>query len=463
MKFLKESLIAVAFLFSTEVFAQEKNQDCFISFEAREAILDQVTKNNPNAIKSLPACFKLDRKLIFKAALIDAAQFENSAQLLKEDENFVGRLLKVNPIILKFASSKLRQDQIFMEHATYLNRDALQYGDSTLLDNKIFMKKMITIDSRNYIFASERLKQNQELAEIALSDDGLLLAEAPKEIRSNLKLIKIALKSNSLAIDFVADELKKDKEIQYLAGKGSSLKSSISKEEMTKFLQENYVIDEKKKNLGLVISNKAKFFGKQKIIARNYVTKWQRSIDYSGPIITADLHLISVDSHNYPIRWKEDFRKYPTLIKKIENFFLKHNIDESTINDLSTTYLWKVKSDPLTFVFNLYLLGDSDDADLGVDFANITSLTAVVQQRNKKWEMTVVEVIFNSEIKVDVAYENGHKRYVLWDLYAVDKKDKNPKIIFEIDDRFKKYFEIFEEQSGGKYKMIYQIEPDLGK
>ena len=93
--------------------------------------------------------------------------------------------------------------------------------------------------------------------------------------------------------------------------------------------------------------------------------------------------------------------------------------------------MWKVKGNPLTLAFNLYLLRDSTDADLGPDFVDASSLTAIVTKRAGKWEMTVVEVIFDSEEKTKISYEDGLKHYVLWDLYLNDKKDKNPKIIFK--------------------------------
>ena len=68
-------------------------------------------------------------------------------------------------------------------------------------------------------------------------------------------------------------------------------------------------------------------------------------------------------------------------------------------------------------------------------------------------------MIFDSEIKADVAYEDGQKKYILQDLYVEDKADKNPKLLFRVEDKYNEYFEIFAEQKGGKYKMIYHIDP----
>lgn len=423
-----------------------------------EQVLEQVKNKDENAIKTLIDCLKLNRKLIFRAALIDASQFQYAADLLREDEDFVKRLIKVNPEVIKYASEKLCQDPLFMEQATYLSRDSLQYANPKLLDNKLFMTKMITIDSRNYIFASERIKEISEIAKMAFHDNGLLLSFAPAKIKSDKSLVEIAVKSNSAALENAGNNLKKDKKLQALAKNKSSVKS---KEVLEKFLEENYVESINKKNLGFTISNRMKFFAENKIIDRNYITKWQKNYKVSDASPVHDVRLIAVDNRNYPVSWKEDFKKYPDLIKKIEKFFTNHNVDQNTIDNLSTTYLWKQNSKNKTLILNLYLLRESKDIELGPEFANVTSLTAIMQKVKGQWRTTVVEVIFDSEIKVDIAYPNGHKKFILWDLHKVDNNDKTPKIIFKVEDRFKEYFEVYEEQNGGKYQMIYRIMPTV--
>ena len=438
-----------------------KNQDCQLTDDMHERILKQVELKNSNAIKVLPYCFKLDNALMLKVAIMDPEQFQNAAEILREDAIFVNRLIKINPEILKFASVKLRSDPDFMELAVYLNRDALKYADPKLLDKKLFIEKMIGIDSRNYMFASDRLKESSEFAKAAFADNGALLAFAPAKIQDNKELVKIAIKSNSSALTYSSSALQADKELIKLASQKTSIKS---KDDLEKFLYKNYVEKKKKKNLGITIDNKSKFFEKDKIIDRNYITKWQRVFRYDNGEIDRDLSLNAVDVRNYSTSWKEDFKKYPDLIKKIENFFYNRNLDKNTISNLSTTYLWKIKDKPLTLAFNLILVRDSSDDDLGQDLADITSLTAIVQQQKvkgqkDKWNMSVIEAIFDNETKVDVAYANGLKRHVLWDLYKVDKSDQNPKLIFKVEDKFGEYFEIFEEQSGGKYQMIYRVDP----
>jgi hypothetical protein len=461
--FLSQILTILAiFLLPNFSFAKDKyefeQENCARAKEYHEQILIQVRAKNPQAISYLPECFKLDRKLILKATILDPSQFQNASEILREDENFIRRLLKVNPEVLKYISPKLRTNQTFMQKATYINRDALQYADPSLLDNILFMRKMINFDSQNYKFASQRLREIKEFAQMAFSDDGLLLAYAPDSVKNDKALAKIALLSNSQAFSYLSEALKLDEELEKLSHQKTSIES---KADLEKFLQKNYVKKDDGRNIGNVVSNQAKFFKKNLIISRNYITKWQRNLQIDDAKFKEDFHLITASSRNYPALWKEDFKKYPDLVKKIQNFFERRNVDEIAIKNLSTSYLWRVKNKPLTLAFNLYLLRDSSDIELGPQFANVTSLTAVAQKRGKEWHLSVIEVIFDSEITVDVDYENGHKKYVLWDLYTVDKKDENPKIIFKVEDRFGETFEVFEEQSGGKYRLIDRYVPNL--
>ncbi len=455
MRFLSNLSIILLLLISLPVLAQEESQDCVIDDDSTNRILKQVEKKNPNAVKILPECFKLDRKLMVKIVLLDASQFQYANNILKEDEIFIRRLIKVNPAILQFASDKLRSNQFFMQHATYLSRDALQYANPKILNNILFMKKMIDIDSKNYIFASNRLKKMKEFAAVAFADNGTLLAFAPKEIRENKELVTIAIKSNGSAMEFASEQLQKDPILQKLAQNKTSI---TSKEELKDFLQKNYTEEKKKKHLGMILIDEPKFFKKNQIINRNYITKWQRSLDYSGTEVKENTHLITTDSRNYQIPWRQDFTNYPGLSQKIEKFLVNHDLDKNTIDSLSTLYLWKIKDKPLTLAFNLYFLRDSNDIDLGSDFVSITSLTAIVQKQGGKWHMTVVDVIFDSETKVDITYKDGHMKRKILDLYTVDKKDKNPKIIFKVSDQFSEYLEIFEEQNGGKYQMVYRVD-----
>jgi hypothetical protein len=63
---------------------------------------------------------------------------------------------------------------------------------------------------------------------------------------------------------------------------------------------------------------------------------------------------------------------------------------------------------------------------------------------------------------MNINFSNGHKQYVVWDLYTENKNNKSPQIIFKTRSGFKDYFEVFTEKTGGKYEIIYRFEPNIG-
>ncbi len=438
--------------------------NCPVDFDTFNRVIDQARKKNPDIISSLSECLRYNHKLILQICIIDPSQLAKAPQAIRDDENFVYRLLKIHPNILQYASNRLKNDRNFLERCAYISREAIRYADLHLLDNIIFMKKMIELDSYNYKFASKRIKSSIEHASLAFMDNGNLLMYAPSEVQNNKQLVKIAVVSNNNAIDFASEKLKNDPEIQYL----SRAASSFSKEDLENFLRKNFIKSKENHNLGFTINREFSLHKKNHLIDRNYITKWQRAYRYRTTGLQENWHLMTVDSRNEIKKWQEDFKKMPDLTKKIENFLEKRTIDADTIKNLSLINLWQIKKTPLTLAFQLYLLRDSNDAELGDQFVNVTSIVAIAQKVTQKvaqktddkdWRISIIQVIFDSEIKVDVPYENGHKQYFLQDLYYDNKKDQNPKLIFRVEDKFREYFEIFEEQRNGKYQMIYRLDP----
>ena len=79
----------------------------------------------------------------------------------------------------------------------------------------------------------------------------------------------------------------------------------------------------------------------------------------------------------------------------------------------------------------------------------------ILENKNSRWNLSVVEAIFDSETRMDPTFRNGHKRYVLWDLYKAEKNDKNPKLIYRIEDQIQDYFIVFARQKNDKYQQIF--------
>lgn len=512
-----------------------------------ERILQEASAGNNLAIENLPTCFKQDRSLMVKIALIDPLLFRFASDLIKDDESFIKRMINVNPKTLSFASNRLRSSKLFMKEAIMVNREALKFCDAALLDNLAFMQQMIDIDANNYKFASNRIKSMIEIAKSAFEDNGMLLAFAPERLKQDFELVKIAINSNRLALKFASSDLQNDPELKSLAKIGDfndkvwATESKISnhksrfdllpksqpaakndfEQKILNFLQNNYIADSSGRNLGQKITNQGRFSASNRLINRNFVTSWKKSLNYERikrGDYREDWLLKPAKARNFNISWRKDFQRIDGLTQRIEKFFLEHELSNDSINDLQTTFLWKVKNSPPTYSFNLYLLRNSSDLDLGPEFANVTSLTAIAQKHGDKWRLSIVEAIFDKEIKVEASYANGHKRYLLWDLLPsrhgnltsgdfsldqilattkVSKKQFNktklkgelmakktskiksnkesqsksenenqqilpqdlgtdPKLIFRVEGAIEDHFEIYEEQNNGKYQMIYR-------
>lgn len=430
---------------------------CPVDRNTFKRIQEEVRKKNPDAISSLSDCLRFNHKIVFQAAIIDPSQLAKAEEVIRGDENFVFRLLKIHPEILQYTTDDLRKNKAFLERAIYVNRDSLQYADPLILNNILFMQEMIEADSRNYMYASNRVKTLPQIAKTAFQDNGLLLMYAPAEVRRNKDLVKIAIKSNISAFDYVDESLREDADLLKIIGKKPP---RLSKYQLEKFLRKTYVKEFEQKNIGLVIDkNKSLYAKKHREINRNYISKWQRITYFDHHGFNETMRLIPADDRNSEKRWKADLKEHPELIKKIERFFKLREVDQDTIDNLYLSYLWKIKNKPLTFALHLYLLRENKDAELGDQYVNVTSLTLIAQKdASGDWRLSVVEVIFDSEILVNVTYEDGHKQYVLQDLYF-QKGNKNPWLIFRVEDKFREYFEIYEEQKGNKYQMIYRLDP----
>ena len=96
------------------------------------------------------------------------------------------------------------------------------------------------------------------------------------------------------------------------------------------------------------------------------------------------------------------------------------------MDNLSTTYFWKIQDKPLTIAFNLYLMRESSDEALGPDFVDVTSMNAILRQKSKNdWQMTIIEVVLDNEIETSPNFENGHKNIFYGIYIKIIKMTKN--------------------------------------
>jgi hypothetical protein len=590
----------------------QKKDPCLDTKFYHQVILNELNKGNFNVFTNLEKCFKNDRSLIMKAVAINPEIFIEADEELHNDYYFVKRLAKINPEVIGYSSFELRSNPNFMEEMTLIYRDALKFASWGLLDNKPFMTKMIDLDSQNYKYGSDRIRSIKEIAQNAIKDNGMMLKFANFSLKNDEDFVKEAIQSDSDSLQFASKRIRNDINFIKLA---EDENSKIDQEKIKKFINKHYFIADSKKNLPDKIANQAKFHENKIIFNHQYLTKWQKKFQEIDPIFhnyKEEWNLVGVDNRNYQTNFKTDLQSFPKLVEKIVNFLKKHRIDDNTIDNIKTTFLWKISDKPLTFAINIYFIRDSSDNDLNDQYSNVTSLTLVVSDTSKpitateekqisvknnlknknkvnlsktnknkqsltktiknnvelansapsldlknpeleidpennpdnddefddlphqltdeenqqdddlnidsknkkdddkniksskkpknkndkssqnlkpsdqkndkkdlkssqeipnknsskktpkilenpnaKWNLSVIEAIFDSEIKMSEIFPNGHKKYVLWDLFKTSKTDKNPLLIFLVEDEFTNYFEIYARQKNHKYKLIF--------
>ncbi|MES2676921.1 MAG: DUF4116 domain-containing protein [Pseudomonadota bacterium] len=424
---------------------------CDIAPDESAYLLDQVRADNKPQIRAMDDCKKSNRAFFAKIIDINPNYFEFAADDLRDDEVFISKFVTLNPEILKYASPRLISDHYFMFKMAKIYPDALKYAAPKLINNKEFIAQMIKINPKNFAYASERLQDDQDIALLALKNSGKMLRFASPRLQNNKKVVMQAIQSYSLAISFASEELQKNPQIKKLSQQINY--QFISN--LDNFLKQNYgglgVGPEGSR--GYHIVNMAKFFPEKQITYHPYITKWEQV--YKNGVETDEIRLTTKSINDGG--WKVDFADYPELIKAVEKIFINNGVDQNTIDGLNAVSLWKISDHPQIIAFDLYLLRQIDNHYLKSDTANVVALTAIARQtENKKWEINVVDAIFDADLKMSVAYENGHRRYKIWDVYLVNKKDKNPKILFKVEDKDGEYFDLFAKQLNNRYASIYK-------
>lgn len=423
---------------------------CNISKEETTYLLGQVKAGNKPAIRGMSDCKKANRGLFAQIIDIDPGYFAFASDNLRDDEVFVSKFVAQNPDILDNISDRLKSDRYFMSKMMRTYPNALKYASPKLTDNKGFMQRMIKINPRNFEYASARLQNDEQTALLAVRNSGKMLKYASDNLQDNKKVIIEAIRSYSLSINFASERLQNDRRMQKLSKKidYSFLKG------FSEFLRDSYagITVGPDGSRGYYIVNMAYFFPDKQLIYNPYTVKWEKA--YRNGIETGDLKLIV--KNNNSVNWRDDFANYPGLIKTIEDIFSINKVDANTVSALNTISLWQVSDKPLVLAFDLYLLRPVDNKYLKSDFDNITLLTAIAELKaNGKWEVSIVDNVFDADLKMNIAYKNGHKKYKIWDLYQEDDKD-SPKVLFKVEDKDGEYFELFAKQINGRYATVYR-------
>jgi hypothetical protein len=424
---------------------------CKISSYESAYILQQIELGNKLPIKAIEECKRNDRSFIAKVIKVNPKYFQFASESIKDDEVFISKFVSTNLQILKYISSRLSKDHFFMLWMIKLSPEAIQYTSSILTDNKSFMTKVVDIDPKNFIYASDRLQNDKEFVLWVVKKNGKMLKFASDKLQDDTEVAVEAIKSYNLAISFVSQKLQKDTKIKQLAAK-------IDQDfliNLDQFLRENYggIGVGPGGYRGYHIVNMAKNFPEKRIFYQPYLTKWQRV--YKNGVETNELKLFSKD--NSKSDWKNVFSEYSGLNNAIKKVLSNNGVDNNTIDALNLVSFWIISKEPNVIALNLYLLRETSNLYLDGNGSNVTSLIAIANEKtNKEWSIDIVDAVFDADLTMSVSYKSGHKKYQIWDVYKANKDDKDPKILFKVEDNNGEYFDLFAKQINNSYASIYK-------
>lgn len=417
---------------------------CYITSDQIEEVFIEI-KVHPELIKELKRCQKQNITLLSKLINeIDPNYLQYASEELKNNSSFISKFLPLNYKIIQYASDNLKNNSEFILNALRNNVKILAYADIRLLDNAEFAQKAIKINPNSYFYLSTGLQINQKILNLSLKYQPLVFSYIFDYFGDYEDIIKNALISHPNNFEFLPQNLRKEDWVKKYHIKHDPELVDL----FDKYLRWNY----KEYQIGQVfskgykINNQARNFANNRLFYQEYPTKWQ-SYNIDGK----KKYKLEISTKNHQ-NWQEYLSKYPKLITKIHNF-LKDRINQSTINSLYPISIWQINKN--TFAINLYSIRNISDQNIHPEIVNINSFTFIATQKeNNNWHLDIVNAIFNANIKTDIQYKNGHKRFYIWDLYKYQGKEA---IIFKIEDQNSEYFKIFKKTNINNYKEFYQM------
>ena len=151
--------------------------------------------------KEFTICDSLQQSKEFLKSFYEAAgseYFQYASEELKNDKDFISKLIKGDVFYLEQANPKIRSDREIIIQAVQLHGYALQ-------------------------FSSEELQSEYEIVKLAVLSDPLSIQFASSELRNNKELLKLAMDSDIAALQYAGPILQNDKEIMSVANLSKAL------------------------------------------------------------------------------------------------------------------------------------------------------------------------------------------------------------------------------------------------
>ena len=119
-----------------------------------------------------------------------------------KDDNLMAELIKINPLLLQYASDNIQNDEdiVYMAVSSYAfdtDRRIFNGVSPQLLSDKEFIKKLVKLNASYYQFASTELKQDKKYALELLSINSDVVLYLSDELKQDNKFISLIEKYNN--------------------------------------------------------------------------------------------------------------------------------------------------------------------------------------------------------------------------------------------------------------------------
>ena len=204
-------------------------------FCLNSVILEQINENLRNDMKFMLRVAKRNTYSNYYA-------LKYASDELRNNENFMSKLIENDPMIFTAFDEKLQKDQKFIKRLLELtkNTDFLSFISDEFKNDPNFILDTVDICPQALCRASDDLLSNKEFMMKAVKKRGSLYTYASDELKSDKDLLIEAMKIDPHMIKYANDDLKNKASIQAKAMLYSIKKKSANRDEFIKIeLNEN--------------------------------------------------------------------------------------------------------------------------------------------------------------------------------------------------------------------------------
>lgn len=281
-------------------------------------------------------------------------EFCNVSDRLKNDKNFVLKVMQINGLLLKDLTDKFKDDEEIVFTAVKDNRLAFEYASERLRNNRELALLAVKKDGQPLSWIGKELSNDKEIVLTAIDNWGASLGAVGKELCDDKEVIMKAVERVGWNLSYASNRLKDDIEVVKMAIKNDyynleyasdRLKNS---EEIALYMLENDCDHKTFIYLGKELLQNKEFINK---IINNYPDKLENFISdiFYNISHNEDIVKMLVDFNGEYLRYaSSELSRNKDIVKKAletdENNILHADIELLRDNNFINSY---VKSDDL--------------------------------------------------------------------------------------------------------------------